>query len=70
MYLIRKVGNKQAAHLWLGDDTVCRMWSTGGLSKKRYRICATDEGRRLCRMCKINFRKWGLSNEGRLGTLS
>lgn len=26
-------------HLWTGDDTACRMWSTGGLpSKHKYRF--------------------------------
>ncbi len=30
-YLIRNQGKKQKAHLWDGVDTLCTMWSTGGL---------------------------------------
>lgn len=48
-YLVRRKG-KGKAHLWDGNDTACRMYSTGGLSKKRY-VVADDGGRKLCGNC-------------------
>ena len=43
MYLVKRgsrAGNKWVAHLWTGEDTVCRMASTGGLNRRRYLIAA------------------------------
>jgi hypothetical protein len=51
-YLIRKSGAKVAAHIWLGDDTACRMFSTGGLKKDRFAVFETQMGRPLCVMCR------------------
>jgi len=38
-YICREHGIKGfpngRSHLWLGDDTACRMWSTGGLNQKK-----------------------------------
>jgi len=52
-YLIRLKKNKARAHLWNGSDTVCRMWSTGGLrAKKQFVVCDTSEGRKICHMCQ------------------
>ena len=52
-YLIPSKGKlKNAAHLWTGDDTFCKMLSTGGLRLRRgYRVTETPEGRRICMMC-------------------
>lgn len=39
------------SHLWTGDDTACRMWSTGGLQGKhkyRYFIAAPTD---FCHNC-------------------
>jgi hypothetical protein len=51
-YLIRKRGNKNRAHLWLGADTVCRMYSTGVLRQKAYSVHDSDCGRLICLMCR------------------
>lgn len=52
MYLYRSK-QTSAAHHWDGLDTACRMWSTGGMSKKRkYETAETLGGRRVCAMCE------------------
>lgn len=53
-YLVPSKGKlKNAAHLWTGEDTLCRMYSTGGLKLRRgYRITESAEGRRTCVMCQ------------------
>jgi hypothetical protein len=50
-FLIRSVGEKNRAHIWLGADTACRMWSTGGLKQSRFEVRETAEGRDICQMC-------------------
>lgn len=40
------------AHLWNGEDTFCRKYSTGSLRLKRgYRVTESPEGRSTCVMC-------------------
>ena len=51
-YLIRKTGTKQKAHIWLGSDTACRMWSTGGLRRDRYEVRDDRGNHAVCHMCK------------------
>lgn len=54
-YLIRVhgLGSKSPrAHLWTGTDTVCRMWSTGGLAKSKYSVQADSRGLEICTMCQ------------------
>ncbi len=51
-YLIRGkgIGLKAVAHYWDGIDTYCRMWSTGGLNKRKYGV--HDETQLpICTMC-------------------
>jgi hypothetical protein len=31
-FLARRSKPRRRAHIWLDDDTACRMWSTGGLT--------------------------------------
>lgn len=61
MYFYR-VGNKNpqkvAAHIWLGNDTACRMWSTGGLSpNKTWEKSENTGGRRVCQMCAVRSKR-------------
>ena len=51
MYLIRNRGSKQKAHIWTGKDTVCRMWSTGGMKQESFTVNKTTLGKDLCLMC-------------------
>jgi hypothetical protein len=50
-FLIRKQGAKVKAHLWTGDDTVCRMWSTGGLKQPRFEVRVDRGDHEICHMC-------------------
>lgn len=50
-YLIRNVGSKNSAHVWLGTDTACRMWSTGGMKQSRFSVTECNKGRDICQMC-------------------
>lgn len=49
MFLVRKK-KASTAHIWTGFDTVCRMYSTGGMSKKRYEVVAQSK-LPVCTMC-------------------
>jgi hypothetical protein len=52
MYFFRKFGTKNSAHYWTGDDTVCKLWSSGGMNKNRpYGIFDDPQGHPLCAMC-------------------
>lgn len=53
-YLFNERKKRSSAHLWDGQDTACRMWSTGGMSntKPGYVTASGLEGRLLCHMCQ------------------
>jgi hypothetical protein len=53
MKFIFKVGKKTAAHAWTGNDTLCRMASTGGLNPQRYKVESDFGDRKICHMCEI-----------------
>jgi hypothetical protein len=50
--------SKGVAHIWTGNDTVCRMCSTGGLKRKNYIVVNEKSGREVCSIClDIEIRK-------------
>lgn len=54
-YLVRNAGRRakrSRAHLWDGSDTLCRMWSTGGIKRTSYRVFSEQDGHEICRMCQ------------------
>lgn len=51
-YLIRDRGRQARAHYWIGNDTVCRMYSTGGMRRQGCSVHDTDCGREICQMCR------------------
>ena len=51
-YLIRSKGKTPRAHLWTGTDTVCRMWSTGGLQQSNYSVHSDRGCLEICMMCR------------------
>ena len=53
-YLISK-NTKYVAHIWDDGDTYCRMFFTGGLSKKKYFVSKDKEDRKICHMCKFFY---------------
>jgi len=57
-YLIRS-GEESKAHYWSGEDTCCKMWSTGGLGKgKKYNVYNNTLGKKICHMCSVNWLKY------------
>lgn len=46
-----------AAHIWVGNDTACRMLSTGGLKPGAKNIQNELDHRRVCQMCQTNAKK-------------
>lgn len=53
MYLVRKK-KPRVKHIWLGTDSACRMWSTGGLRKNKYHLVTNLAAQDLevCAMCQ------------------
>jgi len=51
LYLVSKKKNS-AAHIWTGNDTACRLFSTGGMGKKRKDVSTHTYGKRVCHMCQ------------------
>ena len=49
-YLAHKRKISHAVHLWDGRDTLCRMWSTGGLNPKNYQTTDRFSGL-VCQLC-------------------
>jgi len=58
-YLINVTKPSNSAHIWLGNDTACRMHSTGGLGsifskngKKKFEVVKNIGNRDICYNCK------------------
>lgn len=57
MYLLNPNKHKSAAHLWTGNNTVCKMYGTGGMTKSRQITSLTARGKPICTMClSVNAR--------------
>ena len=50
LYLVRKKKPK-VAHIFIDGDTACRLYSTGGLAKRRYRMSPDPYDQPICVMC-------------------
>lgn len=46
-----------AAHIWVGDDTACKMLSTGGMKPGKKQIQDKVDTRQVCAMCEVNYKK-------------
>jgi Zn-finger protein len=55
-YLGRRTGSGRL-HLWTGTDTVCRMYSTGGLNPKKYVVHRDSDHRKICQNCLRNKKR-------------
>lgn len=56
-YLLDGRKPKGAYHRWTGQDTACRMWSTGGLKQSKPSwvfVSVAPPVRSLCHMCRVN----------------
>lgn len=57
-YLIRVKGKKKSAHYWDGTDTLCHLWSTGGMNQRKgWRVYDEPGEHPLCTMCINNAKK-------------
>lgn len=60
-FIVREHGLKGfitgKSHIWYGDDTACKMWSTGGLNQKKRYSYYTSPPSEICSMCKTNHMK-------------
>jgi hypothetical protein len=62
-YLVHRHRKKNRKHIWDGKDTMCQMYSTGGLGKQYvdsdYIVVAEKiaADRRLCHMCSCVMEK-------------
>ena len=50
-YLFNEKRKGTAAHIWVGDDTACRMLSTGGIRLGNKELHDMLDHRRVCLMC-------------------
>jgi hypothetical protein len=57
MYLLNPLKNKSAAHHWDGQDTLCRLFSTGGMTKRKQEVFDEPMGKPICLMCSNVFRR-------------
>jgi hypothetical protein len=51
IYIKRKNKAHGLYHLYVDNDTVCRMASTGGLDMKNYNVIEDVTGLKLCNQC-------------------
>mgnify|MGYP006271415033 CR=1 FL=1 len=51
-YLVNLNKDKSRVHLWDEGDTYCKMYSTGGLRKKRYQVTEDLNNKEVCQMCQ------------------
>ena len=50
-YLVNSNKPSSRAHLWDDGDTYCKMYLTGGMRKKKYRVYPDSQDREICLMC-------------------
>lgn len=51
-YLINLNKPTGKAHLWDDGDSYCKMYLTGGMIKKKYRVYPDLQNREICLMCR------------------
>ena len=51
-YLVNTKKRKSVAHCWDGNDTRCKMASTGGLDVKKMKVLSSNSGFRICKLCQ------------------
>jgi hypothetical protein len=58
-YFIGKRNKRKVAHLWVGTDTSCRMYTTGGIRQVKnldnHLSDSLREGYTICFMCQKNW---------------
>lgn len=56
-----RISKPRVRHLFSGKDTICKMYSTGGLKPTKYVLVKTEDYKNLsiCNMCLNNSKKDG-----------
>ena len=57
MFILNSNKKESVAHLWLNGDTVCKLYSTSKMRKKKLKLSETTQGKKVCHMCQINNKK-------------
>ena len=57
MYSMNVKNPESVAHIWVLGDTVCRMYSTNGLNKKKQQRFDSPQGRKICTLCEGVYKK-------------
>jgi hypothetical protein len=57
MFILNPNKRQSVAHLWLYGDTVCKLYSTSKMRKKVLKLSETNQGKKVCHMCKVNNKK-------------
>jgi hypothetical protein len=57
MFILNPNKRESVAHLWLNGDTVCKLYSTSKMRKKKLKLSETTQGKKVCHMCQINNKK-------------
>lgn len=50
LYLVN-TSTSSKSHIWNGTDSLCRMWSTGGLSRSSYSLFNDPGANGVCKIC-------------------
>jgi len=53
---LNKINSK--AHLWDEGDTWCKMLSTGGLNKKKYKVTDLSMNKDVCSLCEAAWKNF------------
>ena len=51
-YLVNLNKENSKAHIWDEGDSYCKMYSTGGMRKKRYKVFEDTQNKEVCQMCQ------------------
>jgi hypothetical protein len=57
-YLLRRRSPRSPAHIWLGQDTACRSYRSGGLGSGGYFVVRDCGQRPLCQSCEREIRRF------------
>ena len=55
-YNVKRKGT--AAHIWVDEDTLCKMYSTGGIRQGKKELHDKLDHRRVCLMCQNVAKKY------------
>lgn len=57
-FVAHKQPGRGSAHIWVGNDTACRLWSTGGLVCVKSFEWMPEPDRKVCKLCDETADDW------------